>query len=525
MFKKRFVIVATAAICLIAALFVFSACAETGPLPIEGMYWEYSHTEDINGNVTECVQGSEEDHPNAEVRAYTVALNGTEVVVTDENGDPVFDGAYTVNETDEARTTDYTIENGTMVSSISSVDGGNIAQLKVSNSSNTYVFTTFISTAYESDVNFDSVLGITICVGLILLGAMIVQNILLFIFAKDKMKASIFASIAVIFLYLIAAVIANVVTEVNTIDSDTGQNSFQDGNDGLIAENSDYPGIIAGVTIAIFVILLGLLLIDRKKVKARSHTQAIVYAALSVGLATGLSYIKLFDAPYGGSITLFSLLPIALYSYMFGIRRGTLAGFVFSLLQLLQNPWIVHPVQFLLDYIIPFSVVGTCGGLFKPLFERIQALSPAAKASLSLSCGIVLGVILRYIFHLISGAVYFGSYAAGYGIADEWLYSAVYNALYVFPDGAICVAGGLLLMLSASFRAQMDRVTNAFKKGNIKRGAKAMAALVTDGAVGGGLPAQEGSVSDTVNTVNDTINSVTHDSSNEGGADDTGKTE
>ena len=69
MFKKRFVIVATAAICLIAALFVFSACAETGPLPIEGMYWEYSHTEDINGNVTECVQGSEADHPNAEVRA------------------------------------------------------------------------------------------------------------------------------------------------------------------------------------------------------------------------------------------------------------------------------------------------------------------------------------------------------------------------------------------------------------------------------------------------------------------------
>ncbi len=501
MFKKRFVIVATAVICLIAALLVFSACTETGPLPIEGMYWEYSHTEDINGDVIECVQGSEEEYPNAEVRAYTVALNGTEVVVTDENGESVFDGAYIVKETDDERTTDYTMENGTMVSSISSIDGGNVAQLKVSNGSNTYVFTTFISTAYESDVNFDSVLGITICVGLILLGAMIVQNILLFIFAKDKVKASIFASIAVIFLYLIATVIANVVTEVNTIDEDTGQNSFQDGNDGLIAENADYPGIIAGVTIAIFVVLLGLLLIDRKKVKARSHTQAIVYAALSVGLATGLSYIKLFDAPYGGSITLFSLLPIALYSYMFGIRRGTLAGFAFSLLQLLQNPWIVHPVQFLLDYIIPFSVVGTCGGL-KPLFERVQALSPAAKASLSLSCGIALGVILRYIFHLISGAVYFGSYAAGYGIADEWLYSAVYNALYVFPDGAISLAGGLLLMFSASFRAQIDRVTAAFKKGGRKLvPATCAAQAVSEPTLTGSDAAQTGS--DAAQTVSD----------------------
>ena len=154
-----------------------------------------------------------------------------------------------------------------------------------------------------------------------------------------------------------------------------------------------------------------------------------------------------------------------------------------------------------------FSVVGTCGGLFKPLFERVQALSPAAKASLSLSCGIALGVILRYIFHLISGAVYFGSYAAGYGIADEWLYSAVYNALYVFPDGAISLAGGLLLMFSASFRAQIDRVTAAFKKGGRKLVPAACAAqAVSEPTLTGSDPAQ--AVSEPTQTVSDPAQAV-----------------
>ena len=96
----------------------------------------------------------------------------------------------------------------------------------------------------------------------------------------------------------------------------------------------------------------------------------------------------------------------------------------------------------------------------------------------------------------------------------------MYNALYVFPDGAICVAGGLLLMLSASFRGQIDRVTNAFKKGNIRKGAKAMAALVTDGAVGGSVQTEESAPAE--NSVRDNAVSDTTPAKNE---PDTGNAE
>ena len=347
------------------------------------------------------------------------------------------------------------------------------------------MFNALLCAEYSNFFNFDSLLGITVCVGIILLGLMVLSNIILFFVDKKKVKISVVIDVIIMLVYLVVVVILNIndTASGGGFDSEnTGMAS--EGEGGIIVFNTSNAVWISVAVIVVFGILIGLLLIDRKKVAPRAHTLSLVYAALSVALATGLSYIKMFEAPYGGSITLFSLLPIALYSYMFGVRRGTLAGFIYGLLQLLQGPNILHPLQFFLDYIIPFAVFGLCGGVFRPLVDRSR-LNPQLKALIGLTSGLVLATVMRYIFHVISGAVYFGEYAGDYGFDNAWTYSAAYNALYVFPDGAICVAGGLLLMLSASFRGQMDRVTNAFKKGNIKKGAKAMAALVTDGAVGG----------------------------------------
>ena len=347
------------------------------------------------------------------------------------------------------------------------------------------MFNALLCAEYSNFFNFDSLLGITVCVGIILLGLMVLSNIILFFIDKKKVKISVVIDVIIMLVYLVVVVILNIndTASGGGFDSEnTGMAS--EGEGGIIVFNTSNAVWISVAVIVVFGILIGLLLIDRKKVAPRAHTLSLVYAALSVALATGLSYIKMFEAPYGGSITLFSLLPIALYSYMFGVRRGTLAGFIYGLLQLLQGPNILHPLQFFLDYIIPFAVFGLCGGVFRPLVDRSR-LNPQLKALIGLTSGLVLATVMRYIFHVISGAVYFGEYAGDYGFDNAWTYSAVYNALYVFPDGAICVAGGLLLMLSASFRGQIDRVTNAFKKGNIRKGAKAMAALVTDGAVGG----------------------------------------
>ena len=347
------------------------------------------------------------------------------------------------------------------------------------------MFNALLCAEYSNFFNFDSLLGITVCVGIILLGLMVLSNIILFFVDKKKVKISVVIDVIIMLVYLVVVVILNIndTASGGGFDSEnTGMAS--EGEGGIIVFNTSNAVWISVAVIVVFGILIGLLLIDRKKVAPRAHTLSLVYAALSVALATGLSYIKMFEAPYGGSITLFSLLPIALYSYMFGVRRGTLAGFIYGLLQLLQGPNILHPLQFFLDYIIPFAVFGLCGGLFRPVVYRTR-LNPQLKALIGLTSGLVLATVMRYIFHVISGAVYFGEYAGDYGFHNALTYPAAYYALYVFPDGAICVAGGLLLMLSASFRGQIDRVTNAFKKGNIRKGAKAMAALVTDGAVGG----------------------------------------
>lgn len=206
------------------------------------------------------------------------------------------------------------------------------------------MFNALLCAEYSNFFNFDSLLGITVCVGIILLGLMVLSNIILFFVDKKKVKISVVIDVIIMLVYLVVVVILNIndTASGGGFDSEnTGMAS--EGEGGIIVFNTSNAVWISVAVIVVFGILIGLLLIDRKKVAPRAHTLSLVYAALSVALATGLSYIKMFEAPYGGSITLFSLLPIALYSYMFGVRRGTLAGFIYGLLQLLQGPNILHP--------------------------------------------------------------------------------------------------------------------------------------------------------------------------------------
>ena len=293
------------------------------------------------------------------------------------------------------------------------------------------------------------------CVGLILLAAMIVACVAVRFAKKEYFKVAVIACVAIAVVYALTVTIINLVAVSKTTD-------MEDGLAYLVEAGKSYPWIIAVLTIVLFGALVLTLLIDRKKVKGRAHTMSVVYAAVCVALAFGLSYVKFYDAPYGGSITMFSLLPIALYSYMFGVRRGTMAGFIYGLLQTLQNPWIVHPVQFILDYILPFALVGTFGGVFRSLFAK-TGINAAVKDGLALACGIFLGVIARFICHFISGAVYFGEYMPE-EFSNVWLYSFVYQCTYVLPDGAISMVGAVLVMTSAYFRRQINGVIASYER-------------------------------------------------------------
>ena len=123
-------------------------------------------------------------------------------------------------------------------------------------------------------------------------------------------------------------------------------------------------------------------------------TKAIVYGGLCVAIAFVLSYIRLYRWPQGGSITLVSMLPIFIYAYIFGPAAGVVAGAACGVLQLIQDPYILHPVQVMLDYIIAFAALGLAG------FSRKNIL-----------WGIAIGGFGRFFSSFLSGVIFFGSYA------------------------------------------------------------------------------------------------------------------
>jgi thiamine transporter len=201
-------------------------------------------------------------------------------------------------------------------------------------------------------------------------------------------------------------------------------------------------------TLILIGILVSLTLVFGKKSTLDNHTKSIVYAAICIAMSFALSYIRFFRLPQGGSITFVSILPIMFYSYMFGIRKGVLAGFIYGLMQALQDPWILHPIQFLLDYPLAFSMIGLAG-IFRdfPAFKK--------KVILQFVTGGVLIAILRYACHVITGIIIFDIYAADGFNAVAWGF--FYN-LFVFVDAAIAIFAGGIMLSSKAFRKQLQEV-------------------------------------------------------------------
>lgn len=312
------------------------------------------------------------------------------------------------------------------------------------------MFNLLLSAEYTSYFNFDDLRGISLCIGLILLAAMIISLCVVFFAKREKMKVATAICIGIAVLYAIAIAIANIVSDFKSGETYTEKYQVY-----IIA-------VFAILIISMFVIFM---LIDNKKHTGKAHTTSIVYAAVCIALAFGLSYIRLYKAPYGGSITLFSLLPIALYSYMFGVKKGVMCGFIYGLLQSVQDPWVVNPLQYILDYPLAFSMVGFSGGVFRRLFANIKAMPAKVKDGIAISLGLLLGVTLRYFCHVISGAVYFGEYAGDYGFDNAWVYSFTYNALYIFPDGAISIVGAFLILASNYLRKQIYDIIAKYESG------------------------------------------------------------
>lgn len=142
---------------------------------------------------------------------------------------------------------------------------------------------------------------------------------------------------------------------------------------------------------------------------------------MAIALATVTSYIKLFDLPMGGSVTLFSMLFITLIGYWYGPRAGIVTGVAYGILQFLLDPYFFSIPQILVDYPLAFGALGLSG------FFRNRKYG--------LMTGYIAGVAGRYLFAILSGVIFFASYAPEE--MNPFIYSALYNGSYLGAEAVI----------------------------------------------------------------------------------------
>lgn len=157
--------------------------------------------------------------------------------------------------------------------------------------------------------------------------------------------------------------------------------------------------------------------------KRKFNTKILLYSALSIALALVLSNIKVFKMPMGGSVTAMSMLFIVIIGYWFGPVQGILCGLTYGVLQLLIDPYVIHPAQLVVDYFLAFGALGLSG------FFR--------KGRFALPMGYLVAVSGRLLFSVLSGYVFFGSYAKELGYSSALLYSFLYNLTYIAPEAIV----------------------------------------------------------------------------------------
>ena len=169
--------------------------------------------------------------------------------------------------------------------------------------------------------------------------------------------------------------------------------------------------------------------------KSHLRTRMLCEGALMVALAQILGYLKLAEAPNGGSIT-FAMFPIILFAVRWGLRPGLMAGFLFGLLQLIFDGAYAWGWQsMLLDYLVAFTPLGLAG-----LFRG---------KSWGLFAGTLAGCLARFAIHYISGVTVYKILAPteflNWTFSSPALYSLVYNGSYMLPDTIITLLISVVL--------------------------------------------------------------------------------
>lgn len=200
-------------------------------------------------------------------------------------------------------------------------------------------------------------------------------------------------------------------------------------------------GIISFILLIVLLLLAALSLAKKGK-ESKFTVKQLVFCGIAMALALVTSYIQIYSFPFGGSVTLFSMLFICLIGYLYGAKVSIPVAVAYGILQLIIKPEIYYPLQILVDYPLAFGGLGLAGFFSKSKNGLIK--------------GYILGIFGRFIVASISGYIFFAEYAwKGWHPVP---YTLAYNGAYIFTEGALTIA---LLLIPAVTRAvgQVKKMT------------------------------------------------------------------
>ena len=179
----------------------------------------------------------------------------------------------------------------------------------------------------------------------------------------------------------------------------------------------------------------------------QTKLRTLIECALMVALSIVLGMVVIYEGPFGGSVTLFSMVPLLLVSFRHGVKWGLGSAFVYSVVNMLLGiknlTYMPTPSAvvacILLDYTIAFTVIGLAGMLRNVKFTK----NDTANSILSTFSGTATVLVLRFICHIVSGAVLWYSLTQGWYADDPthivnqygaWMYSLIYNSTFMVPE-------------------------------------------------------------------------------------------
>ena len=185
-------------------------------------------------------------------------------------------------------------------------------------------------------------------------------------------------------------------------------------------------GYVLSIAAIVVLYVLAVAFAGKRDRSTKMTAKQLTTCALCISLAFVASYIKIYEMPFGGTVTLCSMLFIVLAGYWYGLGTGLCVGFVYGILQFIQEPYVLSFFQVCCDYLLAFMALGLAG-----LFKNKRN---------GLLLGFVIGAAGRGLFHTLGGYLYWMDYMPeNFPESLAFVYPVIYNFSYIIVETALTI--------------------------------------------------------------------------------------